>query len=121
MHAGAPPLSPRRGVCLSTSVIYQLFTLIVNPVDVPWLPAASVAMAVNEWEPFGTVVVFQEVEYGEEVSTDPTLTPSTLNCTPATPTLSEADALKVTIPLAPEPFELKVIATTGAIVSGGVF
>src|SRR3989344_7450782 len=37
------------------------------------------------------------MEYGDVVSSAPTLVPSTLNCTPVTPTLSEAFADRVTV------------------------
>ena len=40
-------------------------------------------VAVRLCVPFATVVEFHATEYGEVVSSAPTLTPSTLNCTPA--------------------------------------
>src|SRR5437867_312477 len=66
--------------------------------------SASRAAAVRVCEPLPTVVVFQDTEYGDAVSSAPRLAPSTRNCTPATPTLSEAEALTVTVPdtVAPE-------------------
>ena len=50
------------------------------------------------------------------VSSPPEFAPSTRNCTPATPTLSEADALSVTSPET-MPAAGAVTATVGAIVS----
>ena len=54
------------------------------------LPAASRARAVNACAPFATVRVSQANAYGGAESSSPALTPSTRNCTPATPTLSLA-------------------------------
>ena len=50
------------------------------------LPAASRPTAVNVCEPLPIVVVFQAIHTGVPVTSDPTFTPSTLNCTPAPPT-----------------------------------
>ncbi len=56
------------------------------------------------------------------MSSAPTFTPSSLNWTPATPTLSLADAETVTVPLSVAPAAGDVIETDGGIVSaaGGV-
>jgi hypothetical protein len=43
-------------------------------------------------------VVSQEIEYGAVKSSDPRLEPSNLNCTPETPTLSDAVAETVMVP-----------------------
>ena len=48
----------------------------------------------------------------------PTLPPSTLNCTPATPTLSAAVPESVTVPETAALFAGFVIETVGAVVSG---
>jgi len=47
-------------------------------------------------EPYATLVLSQAIEYGADVCSAPTFEPSTLNCTPTTPTLSEAVAARVT-------------------------
>ena len=47
----------------------------------------------------------------------PRLTPSTLNCTPATPTLSEAAAPRFTVPDTVAPAAGAVRLTVGAVVS----
>ena len=60
------------------------------------LPAESRATAVKVCVPFGIVVVFHITLYGAPVSSAPRLAPSSLNCTPATPTLSVALAETVT-------------------------
>src|SRR5512146_1028177 len=87
-------------------------------VEVVWFPAASRARAVMVWDPLDALVVFQVTEYGEEVSSDPRLEPSSRNCTPETPTLSLAVADTVTEE--PETVALAlgaVIDTVGAVVS----
>jgi hypothetical protein len=66
-----------------------------------------------------TVVVFHETEYGEEVSSAPIAEPSTKNWTPATPTLSEAEALTVVVPETVAPEAGEVMLTDGGVVSGG--
>jgi len=63
------------------------------------------------------VVEFHEMEYGAVVSSAPTLAPSTLNCTPATPTLSVAFALKVTVLETVELAAGAVRVTVGLVVS----
>ena len=60
----------------------------------------------------------QETEYGAVVSSDPMFAPSTLNCTPATATLSEALAETVTLPDTVAPLAGAVMTTVGAVVSG---
>ena len=48
------------------------------------------ARAVKVWLPGVAPVVFQLTVYGAEVSSAPRFAPSRRNCTPATPTLSDA-------------------------------
>ena len=97
----------------------MLSTVTVTVVDSVWLPAASRATAVMVCEPSLTEAVFQGIEYGALVSSAPKLTLSILNCTPTTPTLSEALALKLVVPetLAPETGD--VMLTVGGVVSAG--
>src|SRR6267142_4723 len=83
------------------------------------LPAASRATAVTVCEPSLTVAVFQETEYGALVSSAPKLLPSILNCTPATPTLSEASACTVSVPDTVWPLPGKVMLAVGGVVSAG--
>jgi len=94
-------------------------TVTVTGAEVVRLPAASRAMAVMVCEPFAAPVVFQETEYGALVSSAPTLAPSILNCTPTTPTLSEAPAVTVTVPDTVWPLPGEVMLTLGGVVSGG--
>jgi len=63
------------------------------------------------------VAVFQDTIYGEDASSLPRLAPSSLNCTPTTPTLSEAVAVTLTVPEIVAPPAGAVIDTVGAVVS----
>src|SRR5438552_611852 len=90
-------------------------TLIAAAVVV--FPAASRATAVKLCEPLLAVVVFQETAYGAVVSSAFKFTPSSLNCTPTTPTLSVALALTVTVPLTEASAAGAVMDTVGGVVS----
>lgn len=103
----------------SPLLVEELFTVTVTVVDVVWLPAASRATAVRVCVLFATPVVFHDTEYGTDVSSLPMLVPSTLNCTPATPTLSDAVAATLTVPDTVELFAGEVIETVGPEVSAG--
>ncbi len=94
-----------------------LATVTVTASDVALLPAASRATAVRAWLPLVDPVVAQATEYGAVVSSAPTLTPSTLNCTPTTPTASEAVAVTVTEPDTEAPAAGAVTDTAGAVTS----
>src|SRR5438034_60042 len=96
-----------------------LFTVTVTGDDVVVLPAASRAVAVSVCVPFVAVFVSHEIEYGAVVSSALRLAPSSLNCTPAMPTLSVAFALTVMDPLTVAPFAGAVMDTVGGVVSGG--
>src|SRR2546425_12964433 len=96
-----------------------LSTVTVTAVEGAVLPAASRATAVRLWEPLATRVVFHKREYGAAVTSAPRLAPSSLNCTPTTPTLSVALAETVTVPATVAPAAGAVSATVGAVVSGG--
>src|SRR5262249_37715349 len=61
-------------------------------------PDVSRARACSVCVPFDAVVVFQEKLYGELVSSVPSGLPSSKNCTPATPTSSDAFAATLTVP-----------------------
>src|SRR5947209_6282813 len=73
----------------------QLLTVTETAAALPLLPAASRATAVNECAPLPAVVVSQVVLNGAAVTSPPSFTPSKRNCTPATPTLSLAEAVTV--------------------------
>ena len=84
-----------------------------------WFPAASRATAVRVWGPLAAVAEAQETVYGATVSSAPTLAPSTLSCTPTTPTLSVAFAATATVPETVVPAAGVVMETAGGTVSGG--
>ena len=75
-----------------------LATVTVIGVDSAVLPVVSVARAVRVWVPLVAVVVFQDVLYGVVVSGAASAVLSSRNCTPATPTLSVAVAVRVRVP-----------------------
>ena len=78
----------------------------------------SRAIAVSVCEPLPADVVFHVVEYGDDVSSAPMFTPSSWNCTPATPTLSDAVAETVTaLPETVVPLDGAVMLTDGCAVS----
>src|SRR6059036_2605324 len=96
-----------------------LSTVTLTAADVAVLPAASRATAVKVWDPLTASVVFHEREYGAAVTSAPRFAPSSLNCTPTTPTLSVALAETVTVPETVEPAAGAVMETVGGVVSGG--
>ena len=112
-------LAPFAGeLMLTLGAVVSAFDTVTETADeVLRLPAASRATAVNVCAPFPTVVVFQETEYGEDVSSAPRFDPSTRNCTPATPTLSDAVALTVIVPDTLAPFAGELMLTLGTVVS----
>ena len=70
--------------------------------------------------PFAIVVVFHVTLYGAPVSSAPRLAPSSLNCTPTTPTLSLASAETATDePVTVALFAGAVSETVGEVVSPG--
>jgi hypothetical protein len=94
-----------------------LETVTETLVAVVVFPAASLATAERVWVPLVLFMVFQETEYGEAVSSAPRATPSSLNWTPATPTLSEAVAVMFVVPeTVPEG---EVMETEGGVESTG--
>src|SRR5258708_438407 len=96
-----------------------LETVTVTGAEGVLLPAASRATAVMVCGPLLAVTVFQEIEYGAVVSSAPRFAPSMLNCTPATPTLSAALAVTVTVADTVWPLLGEVMLTAGGVVSGG--
>ena len=94
-----------------------LETVIDTGAEVVTLPAASRATAVTLWVPLVTEDEFHDVANGDDVSSAPTLVPSTLNCTPTTPTLSAAVAANETVPDTVAPAAGDDTDTVGAAVS----
>ena len=66
--------------------------------EVERMPSESRATAVRVCHPSAAVVVAQVTEYGAVVVSAPRLTPSSWNCTPATPNGEPAFAVTVTVP-----------------------
>src|SRR5688572_9712078 len=81
----------------------------------------SLATAASVCAPIPDVAVFQVyVNVGPDpVTSGPRVTPSRRNCTPATPTLSVAEAETVTVPATVAPSSGTDMETTGGIPSGG--
>ena len=98
-------VAPFAGAVIATvgGVVSVFDTVTTTAADVAVFPAASRARAVNVCEPLLVVVVFHATAYGAVVSSAPSAPPSSRNCTPATPTLSEALAVTVTVRLTVAP------------------
>src|SRR5579862_7001682 len=96
-----------------------LLTVTVILVLVVLFPAASLATAASVCDSLLAAVVSHEIEYTGPlpVTTAPRLAPSSLNCTPVTPTLSVAFADTVIVPDTVAPFAGALIDTTGGVVS----
>ena len=85
--------------------------------ELPTLAAASRAAALRVWVPGVALALFQVTEYGAAVSSPPSGAPSSLNCTPTTPTLSEALAVTEMVPVTVAPGLGELIATVGGVLS----
>src|SRR6185436_13367375 len=93
-------------------------TVTVTGDEVAVDPDVFLATAVSVCEPFASVVVFNDAEYGAVVSSAPRLPPSSLNCTPATPTLSVAVAETAIVADTVAPFAGALIDTAGGAGGG---
>src|SRR5687768_18533405 len=96
----------------------MLLTVMFTAADVVRLPALSLATAVSVWLPLAVAAVFQAMEYGDVGSAEPRLTPSSLNWTLTTPTLSLALAVTLTVPDTAAPAAGDVMAAAGGVGSG---
>ena len=94
-----------------------LSTVTVTAGDVLTFPAASRATAVRVWTPLAARTVFHDMMYGAVVTSSPRLLPSTLNCTPATPTSSVALAERVILSKTVAPVGGAVMETAGGVMS----
>src|SRR2546430_1314460 len=103
----------------STGRVRSLFTVTVTVAEVVMFPAASRATAVRLCEPLLTAVVSQEREYVLVVSSGPRFAMSSLNCTPTTPTLSEAVAETVIVPVTMSPVVGEGMDRAGGVVATG--
>src|SRR5262245_26184287 len=95
-----------------------LLTVTPTGAEAAGFPAASKARAVKLCAPVAAEDVFRDAVSGDAVSVDRT-TPSTRNSTRVTPTLSEALAVSVTVPLTVVPAEGAVKDTAGGVASAG--
>ena len=76
----------------------RVVTVTATGAEVRWLPGAVAGDRGQRVRAARADSVSQLNEYGAMVSSAPTLAPSTLNCTPATATLSAALAVRLTVP-----------------------
>src|SRR5207245_906799 len=109
-------VAPATGAVTETDggvVSFEMVT--VTAADVVTLPAASRATAVSVWLPLAVLTVFHDTEWGEVVPSAARLAPSSLNWTPATPTLSLALAVTVTVLDTVAPAAGAVIETDGGV------
>src|SRR6185295_9045602 len=102
---------------LTAGGVVSLNTVTVTVADVVARPAASRARAVSVCDPLLATAVFHATAYGAAVSSPPSGLPSTRNCTPTTPTLSDALAVTVVVPPTVAPFAGAVTLTVGGVVS----
>jgi hypothetical protein len=103
---------------VGVEIVFETMTVTVPEVVV--LPPESRATAVIVCVPFETPMVFQEPEYGAVVSSDERFVPSSLNWTPITPMLSEAEAERVTVFERVERFVGEVREIEGGVRSEGL-
>jgi hypothetical protein len=114
---GSVPTGTTREITGGT-VLAALLTTTSTAADVVVRPAASRAVAVIAYESSITEVEFQIIEYGAVASSLPILFPFNLNWTPATPTLSLAVAVMLTLdPETIAPSAGDVMETVGGVVS----
>src|SRR3954471_3409891 len=97
--------------------VTALDTVTVRTAEGVRFPAASRARALSVCDPLAAPVVSQVTEYGAAVSSAPSNWPSRRNCTPATPTLSDADAETLTWAATVAPAAGAVSDTAGGVVS----
>src|SRR5205814_3408707 len=90
-----------------------LLLTVTLTVELARLCEVSRATAFTVCGPLLTSRLSHVTEYGPLVSSAPTFTPSTWNCTPATPVSSDAFADNVTVPLTVLPLAGDVTETTG--------
>jgi len=83
------------------------------------LPLKSLAIALRVCEPKVVKAVFHCRVKGGLSTSDPKFALSSWNCTPATPTSSDAAAVTAATPATLEPSVGDVMETVGGVVSGG--
>ena len=110
-------VEPEDGAVMETAGGVVSATVTLTEAVVAILPAASRATAVRMCAPAEASAVFQLVAYGAVVTSAPRLAPSSMNCTPTTPTLSVALAEIVTVPATVAPLAGAVKETAGGVLS----
>src|SRR5207237_971280 len=110
----APTVEVQSTTVPVADAVLATVTLIVDTAE---LAAASLATASSVCWPLPTFVVSQVTSYGADVSSAPRFDPSSLNCTPATPTLSDAVADTVSVDETVAPAAGELIETVGFVVS----
>src|SRR3989475_595016 len=108
-------VEPEDGAVMETAGGVVSATVTLTAAVAAVLPAASRATAVRMCAPAEASAVFQLVAYGAVVTSAPRLAPSSMNCTPTTPTLSVALAEIVTVPATVAPLAGAVIETVGGV------
>src|SRR3989454_2930866 len=110
-------VEPEDGAVMETAGGVVSATVTLTEAVVAILPAASRATAVRMCAPAEASAVFQLVAYGAVVTSAPRLAPSSMNCTPTTPTLSVALAEIVTVPATVAPLAGAVKQPAGGVLS----
>src|SRR5256885_8477791 len=103
------------GCWFSSATGERLSTVTLTAAAVLVLPAASRATALRLCEAFCAVLLSQATWNGAAVTSAPRFAPSSLNCTPATPTLSVALAMTITVPETVAPATGELIETAGGV------
>src|SRR6185295_11344185 len=112
----APTIAVCAAVCVSpitAGTVAMFRTVTGTGADVAVLPAASRATAVSVWAPSVTSDVCQEIWNGAVSTSDPIGAPPSRNVTPATPTLSDADAVRSTLLATTAPLAGALMVTVG--------
>src|SRR5205809_44567 len=104
-------------VRLTVAAVASLNTVTVTAADVVLSFPTRRSSDLSVCDALLAAVVFHETAYGAVVASTPRLAPSSLNCTPTTPTLSEALAVTVTLPATVAPAVGAVIETVGRVLS----
>src|SRR5206468_1467806 len=108
---------PAGALMVTVGGVVSLKTVTVTEVAVVVLPAASRAMAVSVCDALLVVFVSHATAYGAVVSSAPRFAPSRRNCTPTTPTSSDASAPMVVVPDTVALFAGAVTLTVGGAMS----
>src|SRR3954468_1758990 len=113
-------LAPLAGEVMDTVGGFgALVTVTCTGAEVAKTPAVLRAAAVSACAPLGSAVVSSARLNGAAVTSAPLFAPSTWNCTPATPSASDAEAETVTVPETVAPSTGVEMETVGGVGGGG--